>query len=130
MRNRITAGVRRGTQTFGSFSAGQKAVTLVAIVALAVGGYFFATWASAPTYAPLFSNLALYCGFDLGRGNPLNRGQLGGRPGLCILDIAGAAVLGFAGGRESHREQDDGEGAERSVELVKETDIWHDVTMS
>jgi flagellar M-ring protein FliF len=50
--------MRRVLSTFGSFSAGQKAVTLVAIVALAVGGYFFATWATAPTYAPLFSNLA------------------------------------------------------------------------
>src|SRR5262245_29293744 len=58
MRDRLTSTLRRGTSTFGSFTAGQKAVTLVAIVAIAIGGYFFATWASQPTYAPLFSNLA------------------------------------------------------------------------
>lgn len=58
MKNQLTAGIRRATATFQSFSAGQKAVTIVAIVALAVGGYFFSTWAAKPTYTPLFSNLA------------------------------------------------------------------------
>jgi len=58
MKNQLTAGVRRATTTFQSFSAGQKAVTIVAILALAVGGYFFSTWAATPNYAPLFSNLA------------------------------------------------------------------------
>jgi flagellar M-ring protein FliF len=58
MKNQLTAGFRRATATFQSFSAGQKAVTIVAILALAVGGYFFATWAATPNYAPLFSNLA------------------------------------------------------------------------
>jgi flagellar M-ring protein FliF len=58
MKNRLTAGARRATAMFTSFSAGQKAVTIFAVVALAVGGYFFATWASKPTYSPLFSNLA------------------------------------------------------------------------
>jgi flagellar M-ring protein FliF len=58
MRDRLTSTLRRGMSMFGSFTAGQKAVTIVAVVGLAVGGYFFATWASQPTYAPLFSNLA------------------------------------------------------------------------
>jgi flagellar M-ring protein FliF len=58
MKDQLTAGVRRATTTFASFSAGQKAVTIVAIVALAVGGYFFSTWAATPSYSPLFSNLA------------------------------------------------------------------------
>ena len=58
MKERLSALVRRGTNTFGSFTAGQKAVTLFAIVALIVGGYFFATWAGKPNYAPLFSGLA------------------------------------------------------------------------
>jgi flagellar M-ring protein FliF len=58
MKDRLTAGARRVTATFASFSSGQKAVTIVAVVALAVGGYFFSTWASQPTYSPLFSNLA------------------------------------------------------------------------
>src|SRR4051794_21848518 len=58
MRDRLTAGLRRGTAAFGSFTAGQKTVTVVAVVALAIGGYFFSTWATTPTYAPLFSNLS------------------------------------------------------------------------
>jgi flagellar M-ring protein FliF len=58
MRDRLTAIFRKGTGTFGSFTAGQKAVTIFAVVALVIGGYFFATWAGQPTYAPLFSGLA------------------------------------------------------------------------
>lgn len=58
MTNRIPEPLRRLGATFGSFTAGQKAVTLLGIVALAVGGFFFASWASKPTYAPLFSNLS------------------------------------------------------------------------
>ena len=58
MRDRITGVVRRLVATFGSFTPGQKAMTAFAVVALAIGGYFFATWAAKPTYAPLFTNLA------------------------------------------------------------------------
>jgi len=58
MRDRITALFRKGTGTFGSFTPGQKAVTIFAVVALVIGGYFFANWAGQPTYAPLFSGLA------------------------------------------------------------------------
>ena len=58
MRDRITALSRKGTDTFRSFTPGQKAVTLFAVLALGFGGYFFATWAGKPTYSPLFSNLA------------------------------------------------------------------------
>jgi flagellar M-ring protein FliF len=58
MRDRVTAALKRVAGTFGSFSPGQKAVTIVAVIALAVGGYFFSVWATAPTYAPLFSSLA------------------------------------------------------------------------
>jgi flagellar M-ring protein FliF len=43
---------------FQGFSAGQKAVTVVAVLALAIGGYLLATWKSEPAYAPLYSNLA------------------------------------------------------------------------
>jgi flagellar M-ring protein FliF len=57
MRDRFTALGRRGIDGWKSFSAGQKAVTVFAILALAVGGYFFASWAGQPTMAPLFSNL-------------------------------------------------------------------------
>ncbi len=48
----------RGTSTFSSFTAGQKAVTILGIIALAIGGVFFFRWASTPAYAPLYSNLA------------------------------------------------------------------------
>lgn len=58
MRERLTSAGRRATSTWGSFTAGQKTVTVVALVVLGIGGYFFATWAAKPTYAPLFSNLA------------------------------------------------------------------------
>ncbi|MBT8225368.1 MAG: flagellar M-ring protein FliF [Dactylosporangium sp.] len=58
MRGRLTAALHRSTSSFASFTAGQKAITVVAILALAVGGYFFATWAGQPTYAPLYTSLA------------------------------------------------------------------------
>ncbi|MFI5911205.1 flagellar basal-body MS-ring/collar protein FliF [Dactylosporangium sp. NPDC051541] len=58
MRDRLTALGRRGIDGWKSFSPGQKAVTIFAILALAIGGYFFASWSGQPTMAPLFSNLA------------------------------------------------------------------------
>lgn len=56
--DRLKHALRRGVEGFKSFSVGQKAVLVVAVLALIVGGYFFAAWASKPTMAPLFSNLA------------------------------------------------------------------------
>ncbi len=44
MKNRLPAPVRRLTDSFASFTSGQKAVTIFAVLALAIGGYFFATW--------------------------------------------------------------------------------------
>ncbi|HWG98668.1 MAG TPA: flagellar basal-body MS-ring/collar protein FliF [Pilimelia sp.] len=58
MADRIPAPLRKLGDAFRSFTPGQKAVTLLGIVALVVGGFFFANWASTPTYAPLFSNLS------------------------------------------------------------------------
>src|SRR5256886_15738884 len=58
MRDRALGVVKRVTSTFGSFTPGQKAVTLFGVVALVIGGFVFANWASAPSYAPLFSNLS------------------------------------------------------------------------
>src|SRR2546429_2568825 len=58
MRDRAVSTGRRLAAVFGSFTPGQKAMTVLAVLALAVGGYFFSTWAAKPTYAPLFSNLA------------------------------------------------------------------------
>jgi flagellar M-ring protein FliF len=58
MSDRLPAPVRKVGDTFKSFTPGQKAVTIFAVVALAIGGYFFATWASTPSYSALFSNLS------------------------------------------------------------------------
>ena len=48
----------RGRGVFSDFTAGQKTVTALVVVGLIVGGYLFSSWASKPTYTPLFSNLA------------------------------------------------------------------------
>ncbi|MEV0896852.1 flagellar basal-body MS-ring/collar protein FliF [Actinoplanes sp. NPDC049802] len=58
MTDRLPAPVRRVTDTFKSFTPGQKAVTIFAVLALIVGGYFFATWAAKPSYQILFNNLS------------------------------------------------------------------------
>src|SRR3954465_4036661 len=58
MTDRLPAPVRRVTDIFKSFTPGQKAVTIAAVIALVVGGYFFATWASKPSYSILFNNLS------------------------------------------------------------------------
>jgi flagellar M-ring protein FliF len=58
MTDRLPAPVRRITDAFRSFTPGQKAVTITAVIALVIGGYFFATWASTPSYSILFNNLS------------------------------------------------------------------------
>src|SRR3954452_6771274 len=58
MTDRLPAPVRRVTDGFKSFTPGQKAVTIVAILMLIIGGYFFARWEATPTYSILFNNLS------------------------------------------------------------------------
>jgi flagellar M-ring protein FliF len=58
MTDRLPAPVRRVSDGFKSFTPGQKAVTIAAILALIIGGYFFATWAAKPSYSILFNNLS------------------------------------------------------------------------
>jgi flagellar M-ring protein FliF len=58
MTDRLPAPVRRVADSFKSFTPGQKAVTVAAILALVIGGYFFATWAAKPSYSILFNNLS------------------------------------------------------------------------
>jgi flagellar M-ring protein FliF len=48
----------RANAVLGGFSPGQKMMTVLAVVALVVGGVMFTKWAGRPSYAPLFSNLA------------------------------------------------------------------------
>ncbi|NHC47094.1 flagellar basal-body MS-ring/collar protein FliF [Motilibacter aurantiacus] len=50
--------VEKPLRAFRSFTPGQKAVSIIAVVALLIGGYFFTTWSSKPNYAPLFTGLA------------------------------------------------------------------------
>lgn len=58
MKDLVLDRAQRFWRGFLAFTPGQKAVTIAAILALTVGGYFFSSWASQPSYAPLFTNLA------------------------------------------------------------------------
>ena len=49
---------RAGARRFADgFTSGQKAVTLVAVAIMVVGGFFFMSVVSKPSYSPLFTNL-------------------------------------------------------------------------
>src|SRR5712675_1309813 len=53
------ATMRRGAnKMLADFTTGQKAIIGLLLVVLVAGGYAFTTWASAPSYTPLFSNLS------------------------------------------------------------------------
>ena len=58
MKDQLLTLAKRMWNDFRAFSAGQKAVTIAAAIALIVGGFLFFTWKSSPTYAPLYTNLA------------------------------------------------------------------------
>lgn len=49
--------MRRVQTILAGFSTGQKAVTALGLVALVLGGILFSSWASKPTFVPLFTNL-------------------------------------------------------------------------
>ena len=48
----------RSKEIVAGFSSGQKTVVVVAVLAVVIGGYLFMSWASQPSYVPLFSNLS------------------------------------------------------------------------
>lgn len=52
--NGLVAPVR---QALAGFTTGQKAITALAVVGLLAGGLFFSSWASKPSYAPLYTDL-------------------------------------------------------------------------
>lgn len=56
--SKITSFFSSTKQTFSSFTPGQRAVTIIALVVAIVGGFAFVQWASAPTMTPVFSNLS------------------------------------------------------------------------
>jgi flagellar M-ring protein FliF len=58
MKERITRVLARYQRTFMAFTPGQKAVAVVGTAALLLAGFMIFRWASTPTYAPLYSNLA------------------------------------------------------------------------
>jgi flagellar M-ring protein FliF len=58
VKEKALAAIRRLNRDFLAFTPGQKAVTIIAVLGVAVGGYLFSNWASRTTYAPLYSNLA------------------------------------------------------------------------
>ncbi|MDQ2958599.1 MAG: flagellar M-ring protein FliF [Actinomycetota bacterium] len=58
MQQKILATLQRFWRGFLAFTPGQKAVTVAAALALIIGGFVFSSWASKPSYAPLFTNLS------------------------------------------------------------------------
>ena len=58
MQEKILSTLQRLWRGFLAFTPGQKVVTVAVGLALVVGGFTFSSWASKPSYAPLFTNLA------------------------------------------------------------------------
>lgn len=48
----------RAKEVMDGFSSGQKATLVIAVLGILIGGYLFMSWASKPSYVPLFSNLS------------------------------------------------------------------------
>jgi flagellar M-ring protein FliF len=58
MKDRLQFVGQRVWTEFRKFTPGQKVVSVAALLALVVGGYFLVTWKASPSYAPLYTNLA------------------------------------------------------------------------
>ena len=58
MRTGITRALERHRSTFSAFTPGQKVVAVVGTLALLLAGFMVFRWASAPSYAPLYTNLS------------------------------------------------------------------------
>ena len=58
MQEQILAFARKLWKDFLGFSAGQKAATIAAGIALIAGAFVYSTWQSTPSYSPLYTNLA------------------------------------------------------------------------
>jgi flagellar M-ring protein FliF len=56
--NRLTQITARARTMLAGFTIGQRAVVLVAVLALALGAFALSRWAAQPTWAPLFTNLS------------------------------------------------------------------------
>ncbi|MEV5001593.1 flagellar basal-body MS-ring/collar protein FliF [Nocardioides sp. LML1-1-1.1] len=58
MQQRLSQALTRARDTFAAFTAGQKAVAVIGTAALLIAAFLVFRWVSAPTYAPLYSNLS------------------------------------------------------------------------
>jgi flagellar M-ring protein FliF len=58
MKDNVTRALARYRRTFGDFTVGQKMVSLVGTGALVLAAFLVFSWASAPSYTPLFSDLS------------------------------------------------------------------------
>jgi flagellar M-ring protein FliF len=58
MRNQVTGVLTRLQRSFGSFTTGQKVTAVLGVVALLLAGFLVFRWAAAPSYVPLFNDLA------------------------------------------------------------------------
>jgi flagellar M-ring protein FliF len=58
MKSALAGTLERARSTFATVSLGQKVVIGLLLIGLLLGGFFFFRWITAPTQAPLFSNLA------------------------------------------------------------------------
>jgi len=48
---------QRSRDIYGEFTVGQRAMVVVAVIGLVVGGMTFMRWAAAPSWVPLYTNL-------------------------------------------------------------------------
>jgi flagellar M-ring protein FliF len=58
MKSALTGTLERARSTFATISLGQKVVIGLLVAGLLLGGFYFYSWITTPTQAPLFSNLA------------------------------------------------------------------------
>ena len=47
----------RARSVYGGFTAGQRAIVLVAVAGLILGAFALARWVSQPAFGPLYGNL-------------------------------------------------------------------------